>query len=71
MALTVNNSALRAGITFGSRPGGAIPADGHTVLLVPAGGAGPAAAGLPLSSVTSWLLRGKPATDEPRVPAAL
>ncbi|MFG2887750.1 MFS transporter [Streptomyces sp. NPDC048297] len=70
MALTVNNSAFCVGIALGSWLGGAILARGHSVLLVPAGGAALAAGGLLLSAVTSWLLRTKPARDEPRIPAA-
>ncbi|TXS42134.1 MFS transporter [Streptomyces sp. uw30] len=69
MALTVNNSAFCVGIALGSWLGGAILARGHSVLLVPAGGAVLAAAGLLVSGVTSWLLRTRPAMSEPRIPA--
>ncbi|MFI6933842.1 hypothetical protein [Streptomyces sp. NPDC050287] len=71
MALTVNNSAFCVGITLGSWLGGAVLAGGHSVLMVPAGGAVPATGGLLLSGVTGWLLRGKPATGESRVPASV
>ncbi|MFE4513122.1 MFS transporter [Kitasatospora sp. NPDC056783] len=71
MALTVNNSAFCVGIALGSWLGGAILSGGHSVLLVPVGGAALAAGGLVLSAFTSRLLRAKPAASEPRVPAAV
>lgn len=69
MALTVNNSAFCVGIALGSWLGGAVLARGHSLLLVPAGGAALAAGGLLLSGVTGWLLHRKRATGEPRIAA--
>ncbi|MCL6670486.1 MFS transporter [Streptomyces panaciradicis] len=71
MALTVNNSAFCIGIALGSWLGGAILAHDHDVTLVPAGGAALTAAGLLLSTVTGRLLRTKPTTSDPHVPATV